>query len=333
MIDISRILNAVYRHPAILAFIALMIVTGMVFVHNNFAMGVHGAVDEKKLYVYSSREIFRFFEDMGYKDLYYNSMAVSRNSDGTALRFINGRKKKGIVAGCDGSIMVVDIPGDLAWLNDANQVIVWVTWIDNKSVTHYANGTSEKSSFFPAHGPDPSGKYFIKERTDLAVVPLNESCYTTIYSTRRPFIPLVKADICGAVKIFYKNNKVYLTGKQLRDGKWQEEEIRIFQHNTENALEQIDRIIVPKPDKSLRYFYAEDLNPCDDEMLFIDTHDFPSRSVWYSFNLKTRQLNKVDKVPRSGAQAFYLQCDIVKKVTDELKKRVPSGVSRGGRGS
>jgi hypothetical protein len=326
MIDILSSHNTAYRHLAKLVLIILLIFTGMAFAHKTYAMGAHGTVDEKGLYVYSERELLRFFEDMGFKDLYYN-MTVSRNSDGTALRFINRRKKKGIIAKCDGSIRVIDIPGDLAWFNDANQAIVWVTWDDNRSVTHYANGTSEKTSFSPGHGPDPSGKYFIKEPPNLPVVPPSESCFTTIYSTERPNIPLAKADICGATKIFYKDNQVYLTGSQLRNGRWQEEEIRIFQHNTGNALEQIDRVIVPKPDKSLLYFHAEDLSPGDDEMLFKDVHDFPSRSVWYSFNLKTRQLNKVGKMPWSGGLAFYLQCDIVKKVTDEFKKHGTSRVS------
>lgn len=314
MIDILNSHDRAYRHPAKLALMILMIIMGLAFTHKTYAMGAHGPVDEKRLYVYSQRELLRFFEDMGFKDLYYN-MTVSRNSDGTALRFINGRKKKGIIARCDGSILVMDIPGDLAWLNDANQAIIWVTWGDNRSLTHYANGTSEKRSFSPNNGPDPSGKYFIKEPPDLPSVPPSKSCSTTIYSTERPNIPLAKADICGTTKIFYKDNQVYLTGSQLRDGKWQEEEIRIFQNNTENALEEIERVIVPKPDKSLLYFHAEDMSPWDDEMLFVDVHDFPSRWVWYSFNLKTRQLNKVGKMPWSGGWAFYLHCDIVKKVT------------------
>jgi hypothetical protein len=66
-------------------------------------------------------------------------------------------------------------------------------------------------------------------------------------------------------------------------------------------------------------FYAMDLSPWNDEVLYLDAHDFPSRSIWYSFNVKTRQLNKVSKEPFFGGVAFYLQCDIIKKVT-EMKK-------------
>lgn len=319
MMDILRSPNTVHRYPVILSFIILIIVLEVGFANRTYAMGAHTTVDSRRLYIYSSGELKRFFEDMGYKDLWYNNIAVSRNSDGTALRFINGRKKKGIIAGYDGSIKFQDIPGDLAWLNDDNQAVIWVTLSDNRSVTHYANNTYEPSPFFPAHGPDSSGRYFVKEDLSLTA---RDLCYTRIYATERPDIPLVKTDICGEIKIFYKDKKVYLAGKQLRDGKWQEE-IRIFQHknNTSNTLEQIDRIIIPRPVKSLLYFYAVDLSPWDDEMLFVDAHDFPSRSAWYSFNLKTRQLKEVGKVPWLGGYAFYLQRDILKKVTEEKQKQ------------
>lgn len=271
--------------------------------------GAENTPSEKKLYIYSCRELSGFFKDIGYPDLWYNDIRISRNSNGTALRFLNERKKKIVVVTCDGSITLIDSPGYLAWLNDANQVIAW---FDEKSRVHYANGTSEKRPFSPYSGPDPSGKYFIKQTPDSSILPLSESCNTIIYSTEKPNIPLIEVDICGAQKIFYKDSKIYLTGNQYHDGKWQEEVMYIFQEK-ENTLEQVDRLIVHRPSKSPAPFYAEDLSPWDNEALYLDVYDFPSRSRWYSFNLKTRQLIEVGKVPFWGGRAFYLQCDIVKK--------------------
>jgi hypothetical protein len=278
------------------------------------AMGAENLLSSKGLYIYSFREVSHFFQNVGYQDLWYNDMPMSRNSDGSALRFLNEKKRKILVATCDGSLVVVDSPGYRAWLDDANQA---VAWFDEQSRVHYRNGMSEKRSFSPYGGPDPSGEYFIKADDSL---PASQSCCTTIYSTRRPDVPLVEADVCGATRIFYKNHRVYLTGSRFLGRDRENQEVLIFQEKKENDLEQIERMVVPEPDKSVTHFYAEDLSPWGDEMLFIDAHDFPSRSVWYSFNLANRQLKKIGKMPWAGGQAFYLQCDILKKATARVRK-------------
>lgn len=311
------ILNMCNKMKSWKAIMFITVVLAMSMTNVSHTVGAEKWPEKKKLYIYSVRELSNFMKDMGYQYFWNNNMSISRNSDGTSLRFLNQREMKILVLTCDGSVKVVDSPGPIAWLNDANQVIAWVTWTDNKGVTHYANGMSEKTPFSPESGPDPSGKYFIKEPPNL---PASESCKTSIYATERPDIPLAKVDICGASKIFYKDNKVFLTGSQYRDGNFQEEEIRVFRGKG-NALEQIDRIIVPSPGKSSMHFHAMDLNPWDDEMLYMDFHDIPIRSIWYSFNLKTHQLNKVSKDPWFGGRAFYLQCDIIKKVTGAKKKK------------
>jgi len=301
------------------ALISITMVMAMNMTNVSHIIGAENSSKEKRIYIYSDRELSNFFKKIGYQELWYNDIRISRNSDGTALRFLNDKESKILVVACDGLVKVVDSPGYLAWLNDANQVIVWVKWTDNNgSVAHYANGMSEKLPFSPEHGPDPSGKYFIKKVPDLPALPLKESCNTKIYATERPDIPLAKVDICGVTKIFYKDNKIFLTGRQYRNGNLQEEEIRVFQEKR-NTLEQIDRAIVHNPNKPDMLFYAVDLSPWDDEMLYIDANDFPSRSIWYSFNLTTQQLNKIGKVPWFGGRAFYLQCDIIKNTLEQHK--------------
>lgn len=302
---------------------SITMVLAMSMTDVSHTVGAENRPEEKKLYIYSFRELSSFFKYIGYQDLWYNDIRISKNSDGTALRFQNESKRKILVVTCDGSMKVMDSPGSIAWLNDANQVMVWATWTDNRGVTHYANGMSEKTPFSPEGGPDPSGKYFIKERLSSSAAPLNESCYTSIYATERPNSLLAKADLCGVTKIFYKDSKVFLTGSRYGDDKWQGQEIRVFREMG-NTLEQIDSVIVPSQKKSLMHFYAMDLAPWNDEVLYLDAYDFPTRSIWYSFNLRTQQLNKIGKEPIFGGVAFYLQCDIIKKATEAKRRKTES---------
>ena len=300
--------NAFHRKKLwkIMTIISMMLT--MLIGNASWINGAENTPSEKKLYIYSNREFAGFFKDIGYPDLWYNDIRISKNSIGTALRFLNESKRKIVVVTCDGSITVVDSPGYLAWLNDANQVIAW---FDEKSRVHYANGTSEKRPFSPYSGPDPSGRYFIKEFPDLPLQPRGESCNTCLYSTDKPNIPLVKVPICATQRLFYKDSKVFLAGSQYYEGHWQQE-MYIFQEKGD-TLKQIDRIALQRPDNSSATFYAEDLSPWDDEVLYLDVYDFPSRSRWYSFNLKTHQLIEVGKKSFWGGRAFYLQCDILKK--------------------
>lgn len=293
----------------VLAIVAVLTLTTF---NLSFGMGSMNGKDAKGLYVYSSREISAFFEDIGYQDFGHN-IIISRNSDGTALRFLNKEKKKILIAKCDGSITIIDSPGYQTWLNDADQPVVWLTSSGNKVNANYANGMSETRPFSPSCGPDPSGKYFMKDAPE-------KLCYTTIYSTERPNIPLIEVNLCGAEKLFVKDKKIYLVGKRSERNELFVNEVLIFQEKGQ-LLEQFDSIVVPRPSESALMFYPVDMCPWNDEILYLNAHDFPVRSVWYSFDMKTRHLNKVGKMSIWGDQAFYLQCDIIKKVTEEQKKK------------
>lgn len=297
--------------------LSLVVVLSMSMTKESPTFSAEHRPEKRTLYIYSNKELSKFFKKIGHQDLWYNDIRISRNSDGTALRFLNESKKKILIVTCDGSIKVIDSPGYLAWLNDTNHVIVW---FDDKSIVHYANVFSERRSFSPYSGPDPSGKYFTKDSPDLPAIPLSESCYTSIYATEQPNLLLAKVNICGATRIFYKDKKVFLTGKQYHNGSRQEEEIRVFIEKG-NTLEQVDRIIVSDQNESLKHFYAVDLCPWDDEMLFIDASDFPARSIWYTFNLRSHQFKKVSKVSWSGGCAFYLKYDIIKEAIQKKKRK------------
>lgn len=297
--------------------IGLLFVICMIIlrIERSEAMGTNYRSDEKQLYLYNTKEGSDFFKKIGYQELWRNNIGISKNSDGTALRFLNKEKKKILIAKCDGSIAIIDSPGYQTWLNDKNQPVVWLTWSDNVSMAHYANGFSEKMPFTPDAGHDPSGKYFYKDAPE-------KNCYTTIYSTQKPNTPLIKANLCGVTKLFVKDSKIYLIGKRFSNGSMKESEVHIFQEKG-GVLETVSSMEIPKPDSIVSnyyMYYPVDLCPWSDEILFIHMHDFPTRSVYYTFDMKTRKLNKTGKMSIWGGWAFYLQCDILKKVVEEQKK-------------
>jgi len=290
----------------------------MIFVESLQAMGANNTQDKKRLYIYSTRELSSFFKEIGYQDFWYNDMPISRNSDGTALRFLNKEKKKILIAKCDGSIKIIDSLGYQAWLNDAEQPVLWLSLVGNKVIVNYSNGMSEDLSFSPqSGGPDPSGKYLMKKDVPEGF------CYTTIYAIEKPNIPIIKVDLCGVTELFIKDEKTYLVGKRFLPDRSSIDEVIIFEKKGQ-LWKQIDSIVIPRPDKTeAKYYmyYPVDLCPWKDEILFKHVHDFPVRSVWYSFDMQTRQLKKIGKMSIWGDVAFYLQCDILKKVVAEQKKK------------
>jgi len=74
-------------------------------------------------------------------------------------------------------------------------------------------------------------------------------------------------------------------------------------------LVQKDIVIIPRPKNSPAPFYVEDISAWDDNVLLIDVYDWPSKSKWYVFNLKTRELKKIGNANNYG---FYLLCNIIK---------------------
>ncbi|MBW2005044.1 MAG: hypothetical protein JRI72_10635 [Deltaproteobacteria bacterium] len=278
----------------------------------SFAMGAKSRPDGKGLYLYSCKEISRFLKKIGYPDYTIKSVGdITRNSDGTALRFVEWYKRKGIVVTCDGTIKELYVPGYAAWFNDENQAIAWL----DKGRVYYKNGMSEEPPFIADYRADPSGEYFMKpihspvdKRTSIGVA---------IYSIERPDFPLVKVKVDWGEDIFLKDDMVLFFGSDFRD-RDEKEKLFIFKRKGRKLL-QIEKVIIKRPEKSPAPFYVQDLSPWSDEVLFCDVYDF-GRSIWYVFNLKSREMKKIGKKPFSGGWGFYLQCDIIKEATKKFKE-------------
>ena len=308
-------------------FILSMILTFMVLSSNLvFAMGYRNRPDGngKGLYFYSAKDFSRFFKDIGYSDFWADrGIHISRNSDGTALRFVSDPMKKLVVVSCDGSVKEQHVPGYPAWFNDEHQAVAWHDQYEG--LVYYNNGMSEKISFGPHSGPDPSGRYFIKSPIPSHHIPMSVSCSTEIYNIKRPDLPLAKIAVCGIRRIFFKDEKVLLFGNDYCDqgnGKKSATTAHIFQMRRGEFIET-EKVFINRPTESPAPFYVMDLSPWNDEVLFIDVYDFPSRSRLYIFNLKTHEMKKIGYIPFSGGWYFYLQCDIIKEVTNKLNERKP----------
>lgn len=282
--------------------------------------------ESKGLYFYSSDDFAHFFGAIGDPEFWKKgAMNISRNSDGTAIRILSRHRNKFVIITYDGSITKLDAPGYPAWLNDENQVVAWHD--RNKGIVHYKDRFSEKisTSFNPQSGPDPSGKYFIKSISGLDNASITMSCSTDIYSIESPSRSLAKVNICASQKIFLKNKKIYLFGKDYSSGGSREKKnstifLNILQIKGVNNLTLLDSANIKRPRISPAPFYISDFSPWEDEVLLVDGYDPPFRSKLYLYNLKIKIMEKVGKIPYSGGWGFFLHADILKKAIENYKE-------------
>lgn len=276
------------------------------------------------LYFYSSKSFNRFFNKIGYNDFWKtNDMYISRNANGTALRFIRAEMKKVIIINCDGSIKEFSIPGAPAWFNENNELIAWFNMMKNNEIyVNYKNGFSEERSFGPFCGPDPSGTYFIKYPIYSKGMNMKEYCVTSIYSIDHPSMLLKEISVCGDLntKIYYNNNFIYLFGE---DYYKQSKDIRtmyVLQVENKKATE-VNKIYIERPNKSSTSWTVIDYCTWNKEVLLMDHSDFPNRGTYYLYNLKSNNLIKLCKEPLLySVWEFYLKSDVIKDFLINFKK-------------
>lgn len=306
-------------------FFVLLIAIGLSILLANlgFAMGSKNKQEGKGLYFYSGKEISRFLKEIGYPNYSIKaSWDVSRNSNGTVLRFSDWSNNKVLVVSSDAFVKEVDLPGKATWskrsvwFNNKHQVAAWL----EGGKVYFSEGISKDPSWKVDESSNISGKYFIKSASYSSDTPLHMLCKTELYSIENPDLPLVEISACGIRDIFLKDGKIILFANDF-DG--QVNRIRdsptahVFEAKDDKLIE-VEKINIKRPKTSPAPFYVIDFSPWKDEILFVDVYDFPSRSKWYVYNLKTHEMKKIGYVPFSGGWGFYLQCDILKKVTKKF---------------
>lgn len=268
-----------------------------------------------KLYVYSRNDLLTFLKEIGHPEYKLISVTdVRRNSLGTELRFFQGQKA--LIISCGRFVKEISLPSNYVWLNDENHPLAWYDTIKNQ--VYYNNGMSEKPPFMADYRADPTGIYFMKSVEGSLQKEIPDG--TAIYSIDAPDVPLAIIMEFHGQRIFSKDGKVFVFGNYF-DRRDQQMEMYIFARKG-HELVQLEKVIIPRPRKSPTPFYTEDFCPWKDEVLFADPHDFfLLRTELYTYNIKTHEMKKIGNKPFGGGYGFYLQCDIIKKVTEEYKKK------------
>src|SRR5438552_520393 len=163
-------------------------------------------INQWKLYPYTSGIIESFLRDRGYLGEKKFTGDITRNSDGSALRFFFWDEKKAIVASCDGSVKEVELKGDRVWLNDESKIVAW----RQGTITHFSNGAQREGG----HQADLSGRYFSEIPLWSRNIPMRDTI--EIYATERPTVPLAKIQILDSLtRLFVKDDKVIVIGPEI----------------------------------------------------------------------------------------------------------------------
>ncbi len=264
---------------------------------------------EKKLYSLNWSKVSKLISSIGYRDFIDDDLArsywdaISRNADGTSIRIINVNTKTAMVFNCDGSFKKIDLPSFNSWLNNDNNILAWTEKGEvNRNAIKYFKGN-------PPAVMDPSGQYFI------ANINIGKG---EIFSIAKPDIPLARVNIISAsgLFLFLKENKLYVFGY---DKKGFPLTLKGFIYERDGGKFRLaEEFEIPREKKAESPYVVEDMNPWSDEILLVDFHDFPSLSKRYVFNLKTKVLKYYGLATRE--KCLFLQCDILEKVEDKLKK-------------
>jgi len=272
------------------------------------------------LYSYKEKEIIRFLRESGYsryleskKKLRFSGK-ITRNSEGTSLRFFSHDSDSALVVSCDGTIAEVPLPARSAWLDEKNEV---VSWYDNGRI-RLTNGkvhSGEPGYFYF----DPSGKYFAKYPfVNSNTLSRN---VTEIYSVEHPNVALARVRVVGSLsQLFSDETEVLLIGPD------PENMNVLVVHSFEKKgvlIKSKDTVTIHRPRKLHSPFYIQDVMMRDDLALAIDPYDFPLSflSKWRVYELNSGRLKASSKRYPYG---FYMRCDVIESARKKLHDKSSS---------
>jgi hypothetical protein len=276
-----------------------------------FAMGSSLATkilsNQRGLHGYQKKEIESFLDSIGCSKEYGRD--IRRTSNGSSLIFFSRKYKKAVMVSCDGEIRKIDLPGSRAWINDQLEIIAW----SEDKETFFASGLRQEG-ILNMYGTDPGGKYFLARPRWYPAKPMSE--LTQIYSIDNPRSPLYEIRMKDPnSRIFVKNEKVILIGKAPENANI----LMCYFFSEQGAkLIKVDEKEIIRPQEATSPFNVVDINPWADEILVVDSRDFPLRSKWYVFHIETQQMEYIEK---SFSFGFYLQCDILRRVEAQRQQQ------------
>ena len=268
-------------------------------------------IDENKLYILKWSKVSKLISRIDYRDFIDSYLTrrywdmTSRNVDGTSIRVINRNNKKAIVFNCDGSYKQIELPSYNSWLDNNNNILAWPD-----------DGDKKLMKYLKGHSPadygaiEPGGQYFISRF---------DKNYFAIVSASKPDTPLVRVNIISNdhIRIFYKNDKIYVFGHTVRDPSIP---VKGFIYEKDGATFRLaEEFEIPREKKAESPYVIEDMSPWSDEISMIDVYDFPSFSKRYIFNIKTKELKYYGLATKE--KGLFLQCDVLKRVEENLKNK------------
>lgn len=285
---------------ALLALLWSMSIMG--FVQREEKAGLPSLIGPFQLHRYSLGQISQLLESLGYEKVSISSLSdVSRNGAGTALRIVDQRRRVVISLGCDGTVKRITLPGRATWLNDKNEVVAWL----EGGLVHYQDGSTEPPPFKAEAGIDPSGSFFVKEAPWSADAEQSRRTGTSLFGSAQPRTELAKTDLLN-VSPFIMGDCLVAFGREQGDKNnvaYQKFLIR------DGRLQPAESGLIKRPTESPAPFYVKDANPETMEVLLIDARDWPSRHVWYRFDMASGLLTRIGPSSDIGV---YLRCDVLK---------------------
>jgi len=266
---------------------------------------------ERGFYSYGMKDISHFMESIGHKELSgYNWYDVTRNADGSALRIGVQERRKLIVAKCNGEIEEINTPGELILVDNNNQVI---GWLDRpRDEAHFEDKILVRGPFWQYGDIDPGTRYFTETKTVLRGF--------DIYEIAFPLKHLGSVDEAGRVvqALYTKEDLIYIFTEDVsvrcRNNQTCPIVLYVFK-NKRYKLEEYDKVAINKiPTFFPSRFYMKDMSPWSDEVIFVESYDFPNRSKLHRYDLNTKKMQKMGYLHDYG---FYLQCDILRKIMAE----------------
>jgi len=258
-------------------------------------------------------DVSRFMEAMGYEELAgFNWYDVTRNSDGSALRIGVQKKRKLIIAKCNGEIEEINTPGELILVDNNNQVIGWYDRPRDK--THFKDNILVRGPFWQFGNIDPGTRFFTETKTVLRGF--------DIYEIAFPLKHLGSVDEDGRIvqALYAKEDLIYVFTEDFSFRCRYNQDcpiiLYVFQ-DKKYKLEGIDKITINKISSIFPTgFHVVDMAPWSNEVVFIEHYDWPNQSKYHQYNLETKDMKKIGNAEALG---FYLQCDILQKIMEEKK--------------
>lgn len=282
----------------------LIATTAMLLLYGDNSHDKNGSIlSQSCLNIFGDEELFALFDKRNIKIPQTYIFKVKRNSKGTKLLV----DMNGVV---NNSFWVMDFsngietrrlekPASIAYVdNECN----FVAWSDSLSQRiHFACGVTLPLSISSRIGFDPSSSYFF----------ITESGITKIAYVNDPSYTLLKTKI-HATHIFLHNNRLYILG-YCANGHFISNQVvyQSYRIREKKAVAE-DEGIINCPCYFCR-LHVVDMDLVCETLVLKSHYDSPLNflSSWYTYDLRSKKMQKYDRVGKSKQYALFLSENIL----------------------